>query len=117
MNSGRDRILYMCISNPPMKLDTRGIGEKIWAIEQVDTEVVGRVIGALDQFDDIRIMVVPDHRTPIAVRTHTSEPVPFLIYDKKHPYPSPVAGYDEESALAGKFYESGPQLMERFIKG
>jgi 2,3-bisphosphoglycerate-independent phosphoglycerate mutase len=62
-------------------------------------------------------MIAPDHPTPIAVRTHTSEPVPFLIYDKNHPHPSPAARYDEENALTGKLYENGPQLMERFIKG
>jgi len=116
LRQGQD-FVYVHIESPDEAGHQGELEKKIWAIEQVDTEVVGRVIGALDQFDDIRIMVVPDHRTPIAVRTHTSEPVPFLIYDKKHPYPSPVAGYDEESALAGKFYESGPQLMERFIKG
>lgn len=116
LRQGQD-FVYLHIESPDEAGHQGELEKKIWAIEQVDKEVVGRVIDALDQFDDIRIMIAPDHPTPIAVRTHTSEPVPFLIYDKNHPYPSPVTGYDEEGALAGKLYESGPLLMERFIKG
>lgn len=116
LRQGQD-FVYVHIESPDEAGHQGELEKKIWAIEQVDKEVVGRVIDALDQFDDIRLMIMPDHPTPIAVRTHTSEPVPFLIYDKNQPYQSPVAGYDEESALTGRLYESGPQLMERFIKG
>ncbi|MEQ8201377.1 MAG: cofactor-independent phosphoglycerate mutase [Syntrophomonadaceae bacterium] len=116
LKQGQD-FVYLHIESPDEAGHQGELEKKIWAIEQVDKEVVGRVIAALDQFDDIRIMIAPDHPTPIAVRTHTSEPVPFLIYDKNHTYPSPLTVFDEESALLGRFYESGPQLMERFIKG
>jgi 2,3-bisphosphoglycerate-independent phosphoglycerate mutase len=55
---------------------------KVRALEIIDREVVGPIKEALDrQHLDYRMMILPDHYTPISVRTHTSEPVPFMIYD------------------------------------
>ena len=63
-------------------------------------------------------MVLPDHPTPIAVRTHTSDPVPFMLYDKNNPVKSPVAVYDEDTATStGMFIENGHELIDLFISG
>lgn len=56
------------------------IEAKIQAIEAVDKRVLGVLLDGLNQVEQFRIMVVPDHVTPIAIRTHASEPVPFVLY-------------------------------------
>ncbi|MGB9589187.1 MAG: phosphoglycerate mutase, partial [Armatimonadota bacterium] len=56
------------------------IEAKIQAIEAVDKRVLGVLLDGLSQVKQFRIMVVPDHVTPIAIRTHASEPVPFALY-------------------------------------
>jgi 2,3-bisphosphoglycerate-independent phosphoglycerate mutase len=89
---------------------------KVWAIEQVDREVIGLIISELQDFEEIRIMILPDHPTPISLRTHTSDAVPYMIYDKKHPLADSVGKYDEDSALQGRFFDEGWKLMDYFIK-
>ena len=55
---------------------------KIQAIEHLDREVIAEVCAGLDNAgEDYRLLIMPDHPTPVAVRTHTSDPVPFLLYD------------------------------------
>lgn len=109
--------VYLHIESPDEAGHKGQLKTKIWSIEQIDQLVVGQVISALEQFDDLRVMLLPDHRTPVAVRTHTMEPVPFMIYDKNRPYADAIGRYDEESALAGKFFPDSSQLMDYFIKG
>ena len=55
------------------------IDEKIEAIENIDKEVVGRL---REYRGDLRVLVMPDHPTPITVRTHIADPVPFLLWGK-----------------------------------
>jgi 2,3-bisphosphoglycerate-independent phosphoglycerate mutase len=64
-------------------------------------------------------MVLPDHSTPIAVRTHVHDPVPFAIYDSRHPTGSATGmGFDEESAgKDGLAIEHGHEIMDIFMRG
>ncbi|HEX3010808.1 MAG TPA: phosphoglycerate mutase, partial [Syntrophomonadaceae bacterium] len=84
--------------------------------EQVDQLVVGLVLKELASFEDLRILLMPDHRTPVALRTHTSEPVPYMIYDKNRPYPDSIGKYDEQAALKGKPFADCTELMDYFIR-
>ncbi|MFA4843042.1 MAG: cofactor-independent phosphoglycerate mutase [Candidatus Omnitrophota bacterium] len=91
--------------------------EKIAAIERFDQLVVGTVLNAYKIKMNFRILVMPDHATPISVRTHTSEAVPFAIFGKGI-VPGRAAGYNEKEAGKSDFYfEKGHELMEYFIKG
>lgn len=54
--------------------------DKLQAIEDFDREIVGRVLKGLERFDEYRVLALPDHPTPIALKTHTSDPVPFVIF-------------------------------------
>jgi 2,3-bisphosphoglycerate-independent phosphoglycerate mutase len=94
-------------------------GEKIEAIEAFDEKVVGAVLKGLGDFEDYRIMVVSDHYTPIAKKTHTPEPTPFAWASKKemeltrkgHPY-------TEASATnSGLIFEKGHELISFFLFG
>lgn len=92
------------------------VATKVWSIEMIDKEVIGLIIDELDSFDDIRIMILPDHPTPLSLRTHTSDPVPFMIFDKNNPLKESIGKYDEETAAQGKLIPSGYELMELFIR-
>jgi len=59
-------------------------------------------------------MILPDHPTPVRIRTHSSEPVPYIIYASKHNHEG-VSNYNETSCSAGKFIENGWDLMQYFI--
>lgn len=112
--SGQD-FVYLHIESPDEASHQGSLEKKIWAIEQIDKEVVGFIRSVLDHFNDIRIMIMPDHPTPISLKTHTAEPVPFLIYDKNNPcYESPGI-YTEKYAKEGIFFASGHRLMDFFI--
>ena len=92
------------------------IKAKVYAIEQVDEHIVGPVLKRLQQEkDEWRILVLPDHPTPISVRTHTSDPVPFAIAGKR------IEGvrkdpFTEAAAAAGDLHIAlGHELMEYFL--
>ena len=92
-------------------------GEKIEAIENFDRKVVGTVLQGLDRFDDFRVMVVSDHLTPIAKRTHTGEPTPFAWASKSELNRSGTgAVFSEDSARdSGLLVDPGHTLMDRFM--
>ncbi|MCL7411838.1 MAG: cofactor-independent phosphoglycerate mutase [Methanosarcinaceae archaeon] len=82
------------------------VNAKITAIEDFDKLVVGRILEyALESDEDITILVLPDHPTPISIKTHTSNPVPFAVYSTAGigPDPDGAAKFDEDSAKKGSF--------------
>ena len=86
---------------------------KIRTIEDLDSRIVGPVVEALRTWNEpVAIAVLPDHPTPCSIRTHTAEPVPFLIY-KPGMEPDAVTRFDEFSVRAGRY-----PLLEKnqFIK-
>ena len=92
--------------------------EKILGIELIDQRVLPIVLEYLDTQDDYALLILPDHPTPLAVKTHTSDPVPYMLYRKA--WRGSGRGVDcvcEETAQAtGNYYESGAELMEVFLE-
>lgn len=91
------------------------IEAKIKAISDFDEKVVGGMLNELGGFGDFKVMVLPDHPTPISIRTHTREPVPFAIYSstERADY---VSRYDEFAAKEGIFgIMEGHRLMNLLI--
>ena len=67
--------------------------------------------------EEFSILVAPDHPTPIAIKTHCSDPVPYIIYRSNKILSSGVDAYDEESAkISGISLSSGEELMKRFLR-
>ncbi|MFU8767587.1 MAG: phosphoglycerate mutase, partial [Candidatus Methanoperedens sp.] len=92
------------------------IDAKIKAIEDFDEKVVGGMLNELGGFGEYRILVLPDHYTPISVKTHTREPVPFAIYSSRESADY-VERFDEDSAKEGVFGEvAGHNLMGMLVK-
>jgi 2,3-bisphosphoglycerate-independent phosphoglycerate mutase len=90
---------------------------KIGAIEIFDEKIVGGILKGMEAFSRYRILVLPDHPTPISIRTHASDPVPYLIYsNEKESGSHPIETYDEISARrSGISIEKGYELIERFL--
>ncbi len=89
--------------------------EKIEAIENFDRDVVGTILNNLDVVGDCQILVTPDHPTPIAKRTHTSDPVPYLLYDSRQDLASPAQSYSEAQAIKYGDVIPGHQLIATMI--
>ncbi len=94
------------------------LDEKISAIEAFDAMVVGKVLDGMKKFSEFRIMVTTDHYTPISVRTHTTEPVPFAICGTGIAAPlHSSGGFSEENADArGVFVADGYKVIKRLIR-
>lgn len=92
---------------------------KIKCAEDIDSKVVKPIYEYLrDSGDDFKILVIPDHRTPLAIRTHSSDPVPFLIYDsRKEIIPDGRKQFNERAALeSGNYYKDGFTLADHFFE-
>lgn len=92
--------------------------EKIWSIEQIDSQIIGPVMAALEQCgDDWAVMVAPDHPTPIALKTHTRTPIPFA-YCRKGQQGTEPRIYNEKAAQAtGVFVPKAHELLGRMLSG
>lgn len=90
---------------------------KVKAIEMIDSRVLPIVLDGLREIgDDYKIMILPDHPTPIVTQTHASDPVPYLIYHKANEKQG-VESINEESAKnTGVFLENGPDIMRKFLE-
>lgn len=85
------------------------------AIEMIDSRVLPILEKGLEQYEDYKILLLPDHPTPIVTRTHASDPVPYLLYQKSAPKTG-VDTINEETAKAtGIYMENGPAMMPHFL--
>lgn len=88
---------------------------KVKAIEMIDSRVLPILEEGLEQYEDYKILLLPDHPTPIVTRTHASDPVPYLLYQKSAPKTG-VDTINEETAKAtGIYMENGPVMMPHFL--
>jgi len=112
-------LAYIHVEAPDEAGHSGNYTDKIKAIEDFDTHVVGTVLRGIESFDEYRILLLPDHATPIDVRTHTDEPVPFVIYDSRVKRKNEGVAFDESITERKDIlvFEEGYKLMEYFIKG
>jgi 2,3-bisphosphoglycerate-independent phosphoglycerate mutase len=117
LNAGKD-FVYIHLEGPDECGHRGEMEHKATAIERIDAEVLGPLLAALRQSGTpFRLMVTPDHPTPLRLRTHTGAPVPFLIYDGEDQTEKPAQSFDEEGAQkTGIFYQEGFRLMDDFLK-
>ena len=90
---------------------------KVKAIEMIDSRVLPIVLQGLEKIgEDYKVMILPDHPTPIVTQTHASDPVPYLIYHKNAEQQG-VDTINEETAKAtGVFIDHGPDIMKHFLE-
>ena len=91
--------------------------DKITAIENVDEKVLGVVLKGLEDFgEDFRLLLLPDHPTPIEVRTHTGEPIPYLLYDSTKSVEGAEEYSEKTAALTGRNWREGYRLIEHLLQ-
>lgn len=92
------------------------VEHKVKAIEDIDKRVIGRILDGIK--GDYAIGVLPDHSTPISVRTHTDEPVPFTVYSTRKPKRDSVRKYSERDARRGYYgLRDGVEFMHIMTDG
>ncbi|MFZ5907567.1 MAG: cofactor-independent phosphoglycerate mutase [Nitrospirota bacterium] len=111
-------IAYIHVEAPDEAGHSGKYRDKIRAIEDFDRLVVGNAVKGMEAFSEFRILILPDHATPIEVRTHTDEPVPFVIYDNRIQKEDRQQGFDESITERQDIlvFEEGYTLMDYFIK-
>lgn len=118
LEEGQD-FVYLHVEAPDECGHRREVENKVRSIELIDEKVVRVLKEGLDKSgEDYSILIMPDHATPCSVRTHTPDPVPFLLYRKGDSCRHPGRRFTEEAAEGtGVFIAEGHTLMDRFIAG
>jgi 2,3-bisphosphoglycerate-independent phosphoglycerate mutase len=94
------------------------VEKKIQAIEDFDEKVVGTVLTGMAHRKDWRALLMPDHPTAITLKTHVSDPVPFVLYSAEEPRHNGAVGYNEkDAAKTGVVAKQAFKLMEALIEG
>ena len=92
------------------------VEDKIKSIEYLDSCLIARVKQAMEAAgEDYRMLILPDHPTPLRIRTHTSNPVPYLLYDSTHEQKKRERFTEESARNADNFEPNGYKLLERFL--
>jgi len=108
---------YIHVEAPDEMGHQGNIGHKVQSIELLDSQVVAVVKEAMDASgEDYRILLLPDHPTPIRCRTHTADPVPYVLYDSTKQRKALARYTEEEAKRTGNYEPEGYKLMERFLK-
>jgi 2,3-bisphosphoglycerate-independent phosphoglycerate mutase len=113
-------LVYVHVEAPDEAAHNGNLKDKIQAIEDFDRKIVAPILEGAEKFGGYRLLILPDHFTPLTIKTHSPEPVPFIVFSSEEKDNPIKAGrsFDEESAeKAGLLIEKGHELMEKFIKG
>lgn len=113
-------LVYVHVEAPDEAAHNGNLKDKIQAIEDFDRKIVAPILEGAEKFGGYRLLILPDHFTPLTIKTHSPEPVPFIVFSSEEKDNPIKAGrsFDEESAeKAGLLIEKGHELIEKFIKG
>ena len=90
---------------------------KVLAIELIDEQIVGPLLAGLAAAgEDYSILVMPDHPTPLDIKTHISDPAPYLLYRSTEPLDSGIGTYTENAAKSTRRYvEHGQERMKKLL--
>lgn len=116
LDQGHD-FVYVHVEAPDECGHQGNLEDKIKAIELLDSQVVKPIVDGLKaKGEDYRMLIMPDHPTPIALRTHTNKPVPYVLYDSRVTEGS-QKGYSEvEASSNGVTFQEGHDLMGYFLE-
>jgi len=108
---------YIHVEAPDEMGHQGSVARKVQAIEYLDQRVIGPLTKALDQEETpYRLLVMPDHPTPIRVRTHTSDSVPYLLYDSEEPKKESWNYNEKEAKESGNFIPMGHTIIDKLFE-
>lgn len=108
--------VFVHVESPDEAGHEGSIESKIKAIQDFDKFVVGTVLENIKKFGSYRILVLPDHPTPISLKTHTSEAVPFAIFDTSESEKDAVKAYSEKAIKESKLIlKEGHKLTQKIL--
>lgn len=112
--NGQD-FVYIHVEAPDECGHRHEIENKKRSLELIDEKILGPVLNALEEYDDYKVLIMPDHATPLELRTHTNDPIPFLMYHKK----GEIKGKDEFTEQTcketGVYIEDGHNILSIFL--
>ncbi len=111
--------VYIHVEAPDEAGHSGKVMDKIRAIEDFDRLVVGTVLRGIRALGDCRVLLMPDHPTPVELRTHTGDPVPFVLFDSRELRNNKAIEFNEKimDRADALYFEEGHKLMDFFIKG
>ncbi|MBI5197618.1 MAG: cofactor-independent phosphoglycerate mutase [Nitrospirae bacterium] len=109
-------IVYVHVEAPDEAGHNGDLSGKVQAIEDFDAKVVGTLRREMQGGEDFRILILPDHPTPVALKTHTPDPVPFILYDSREQEKGGKEYSEEEGRNSGWLIADGTELIEQFLK-
>lgn len=110
-------LVYMHVEAPDECGHRGEVANKVKAIELIDSNVLTPLIHFLEKYyHDFRVLVMPDHPTPLDIRTHTNSPVPFMIYDSTKKYAGADIFSEKAAEATGNFVEFGPSMMLKLLE-
>ena len=108
---------YIHVEAPDEMGHQGSVERKVQAIEFLDQRVIGPLTRALDEAGtEYRLLVMPDHPTPIRVRTHTADSVPYLLYDSQAPGKESWNYNEREAKLSGNYVPQGHTMMDKLLE-
>jgi len=108
---------YIHVEAPDEMGHQGSIPKKIEAIESLDSKVIKVVKEEMEKAGvDYRMLVLPDHPTPIALRTHTSDPVPYILFDSRTAKEESWNYNEKDAKLSGNYLEDGYKLIDKLLE-
>ena len=108
--------VYIHVEAPDEMGHQGSVERKIQAIESIDAKILSRLTEKLDNSgEDYRILVLPDHPTPIRTRTHSGEPVPYMLYDSTKEQSHTWHYNEKEAGASGRFTDPGYELIRSLL--
>ncbi len=108
---------YIHVEAPDEMGHQGSIEKKVQAIEYLDERVIAPLVKALDESEvDYRLLVMPDHPTPIRLRTHTADSIPYLLYDSTAPKAESWDYNEADAKNSGNYIEKGYTMIDRLLQ-
>ena len=109
--------VYIHVEAPDEMGHQGNLWHKVQSIEQIDRNIITVVKKALeDSGEAYRILVLPDHPTPICKRTHTSDPVPFVLFDSNNSEKKETIFSEKTAAATGVYIAEGHKMIDLLLK-
>ena len=114
--SGKD-FVYVHLEGPDECSHQGDMDGKLTCLHDIDQKIVKPIVEALrEDGEDFKVLVVPDHRTPLAIRTHSSTPVSYMVYNSSDEKPEDKSRrFCESSGEKGRYFENGCELADYFF--